>query len=132
MQLRIAGACRIWYEPCDCYRYRLHEASVTHNRRTLEREWYEKTARLFAMQRRDAGLDDLELGRPPSPPEILDDTVKSAREHVWQLLIGLSWQHRRNGRYWTAIGTGLRACARRPMLLGVWKNLAALAIRRSA
>ncbi len=130
MQLRLGQACRVRFEPRSSYVYRLHDASITHRRKAQEREWFDATAKLFAMQRRTRGQDDLELGNAPQPPAYMGFKATSARTHVQNLLVGQSWQHRWNGRFWKAIGTGVRACAIRPQRFDVWKNLAALILKR--
>lgn len=130
LQLRLAPACRVWYEPSLSYVYRLHNASVTHRRQKTKREWLDATARLFADQRRRYGTDDLQRGFPPPPPEPDSSSPVSASEHVQSLLTGKGWEYHRDGRMLKAISTGLRACVVRPASISTWRNLGALIVKR--
>jgi len=131
MQLRLGQACRVRFEPRPCYVYRLHDASITHRRRSAERDFFEATARRFATQRRTGGRDDLDLGRPPTPPGgEASAAVRSARTHIQGMLIGRAWRLHQSGRVLAASAIGLRACLVRPGSLSTWKSLAALVIKR--
>ena len=133
MQLRLGQACRVRFEPRSCYLYRLHDASITHRRRSAERDFYETTARRFAAQRRAGGRDDLDLGRPPTPPGgEAPQAVRSARAHIQGMLRGQAWRLHQDGRVLAAVATGLRACLVRPQNLSAWKSLAALVVKRPA
>lgn len=129
-QLRFAAVGRVFYEPRSVYCYRLHETSITHTQSRPEREFYERTARVFAQQRAERGTDDLERGQPPSPPVSERPSRGDAREHVHELLMGQAWRHHENGQKWLALRTGLTACLRRPENLDAWKSLAALVVKR--
>ena len=130
MQLRLATVGRVWYEPRPCYRYRLHDSSITHSQVTVKRQFFEESARLFARQRTADGVDDLEHGTPPPVPEESNGDRGKADDHVFRLLTGRAWQEHREGRRMRALATGLRACALRPRRVSAWRSLAALCIRR--
>jgi glycosyltransferase involved in cell wall biosynthesis len=130
LQLRLVPACRVWYEPSLSYVYRLHDASVTHRRQKTKREWLDATARLFADQRRQYGMDDLQRGSPPTLPAPDSSSPVSASEHVRSLLTGKGWEYHRGGQMLKAIGSGLRACSVRPTSVAAWRNLAALMVKR--
>ena len=68
LQLRLAEAGRIWFEPRPCYSYRLHDASITHQQANPTRTFYGNAARQFQEKRLSSGQDDLQRGCPPAPP----------------------------------------------------------------
>jgi glycosyltransferase involved in cell wall biosynthesis len=133
LQLRLGEVCRVWYEPAVAYAYRLHEASVTHTQANDARLFYERTARQFAVQRREAGEDDLQRGSPPTPPGADGKTIApmSAADHVQGMLVGQSWREHARGRKLRALLIGLRACLAKPRTLSAWRNVAALALKRA-
>ena len=133
LQLRLGEVCRVWYEPVVGYAYRLHDASVTHTQANDARLFYERTAKQFAVQRRESGQDDLQRGTPPTPPDATgpDTSPMSAGGHVQRMLVGQSWREHGQGRKLRAVLTGLRACLAKPGTFGAWRNLAALAVKRA-
>lgn len=128
LQLRLGEACRVWYLPSDEYIYRLHEASITHTQPNSARDFFERTARTFQVQRQERGRDDLELGHPPEPPRCRDAASPAARQ-VQGMLVGRAWQEHRLGHQRQALWTGMRACAARPWSAAGWWQLALLAIK---
>ncbi|BAM02427.1 glycosyltransferase family 2 protein [Phycisphaera mikurensis] len=68
LQCRLAGEGRVLYRPGVAYRYRLHDASITHRLVSARRTFFDEAVTRFASQRAAGGPDDLERGRPPEPP----------------------------------------------------------------
>jgi len=128
LQLRLAEVCRIWYEPCGAYRYRLHDASLTHSQPSIRRKFFEQYARELRRQRAAGKPDDLQRGEPLDPPEAPSPPDCSG-EHIGGLLLGEAWRQHRRGDKPAAILSGLRALARSPTTLATWKSVAALVIK---
>lgn len=133
LQLRLGEVCRVWYDPAVAYAYRLHDASVTHTQANDARLFYERTAKQFAVQRRESGQDDLQRGVPPTPPGANGQCAlpMSAGGHVQRMLVGQSWREHGQGRKFKALLTGIRACAANPASLSGWRNVVALAVKRA-
>lgn len=74
------------------YKYRIHNDSITHSQKNIRREFFEKTARNFAGQRMQLGVDALESGSPPSPPSGDEDRPHSAKIHIQKLAVGDAWR----------------------------------------
>ncbi len=127
-QLRLGETCKVLYLPNSFLNYRLHDASVTHRKRSEEREFFDRMARVFQQQRLRQGADDLEKGCPPEPP--LDDgtgaTCRSAETHILNLLIGASWREYHQGNKLAALKLSLRAIRDYPTAGRAWRSLAAL------
>jgi glycosyltransferase involved in cell wall biosynthesis len=137
LQYRLAESTRIWYEPRPSYLYRLHDASITHSRGDAERVFFDEQARRFQRQRLAGGLDDIQRGCPPQPPD--PKALKASdgagpttsRKHIQALLLGAAWNHHRGGRKAKALWTGLRACWAAPTIPAGWRSLVALAVKRA-
>jgi len=127
-QLRLAEACRVWFEPVMCYAYRLHDASITHRETSARRLFFEAVAREFQRQRRQCGQDDLQRGCPPAPPAAASPPMR-ATEHVQSILSGRAWREHRAGRKWTALRTGLRMCLYQPLRARSWRHLLMLLVK---
>ena len=138
LQYRLAEATRVWYEPRPSYLYRLHDASITHSRREAERVFFDEQVRRFQRQRLAGGLDDLQRGCPPQPPEVNEviensgrSSPTSSRRHIQGLLLGEAWNHHRQGRKRQALSFGWRALCSAPTALAAWKSVAALLVRKA-
>ncbi|MDX2231517.1 MAG: glycosyltransferase [Leptolyngbyaceae cyanobacterium bins.349] len=127
-QLRLGAACRVWYEPTNCYHYRIHGASITHTQKSNEREFFEAIAREFQQQRQLTGLDDLDRGCPPLPPQE-DSPSFRATHHIQGFLLGQAWQMYQDGDKWQALTTGWRAALTAPGNVSVWQSLAAMVVK---
>jgi glycosyltransferase involved in cell wall biosynthesis len=130
LQLRLGEQTRVWYEPRQCYVYRLHDASITHVQSDAARVFYERAARHF-QQQRAAGGDDVQRNCPPLPPEDLVSPPSKASVQIQQMLIGASWREHRAGEKVRSLQTGLRAAWANPARLVGWRNLATLMLKRS-
>jgi glycosyltransferase involved in cell wall biosynthesis len=130
LQLRLAEAGRVWYEPKTCYQYRLHGTSITHTDTNALRRFYEATARDFAAQRRTGKQDELEQGKPP-PVVVLSQTgsVHNIAKHMQGMLLGQAWAEHSRGEKLMAIRLGWRACWESPRQFAVWKSLVALLLK---
>jgi glycosyltransferase involved in cell wall biosynthesis len=128
-QFRFAERFRVWFDPAEVYRYRLHDGSTTHRATRQRRLFFEEAARLFQNQRRQAGLDDLQRGAGAQPPDDSNAHVEDSRLHIQGILLGVAWDEHSAGRRVKALRTGLRACLTRPSNLEAWKSFGALAIR---
>lgn len=133
LQYRLGEATRVWYEPRVSYLYRLHDASITHSRRTAERLFFEQAARVFQEQRRMTGKDDLERGCAAPPPlaAAADENTTASSAHIQDLLLRYAWEAHRGGHKAKAIWTGMRACLTAPLRTSAWKSLGALAMKRA-
>ena len=69
LQCRLATQGRVVYLPGVAYRYRLHDASVTHTLADARRAFYDAAVVRFALERAAGGTDTLDAGQPPEPPE---------------------------------------------------------------
>jgi glycosyltransferase involved in cell wall biosynthesis len=130
MQLRLCEITRVWYDPAPTYAYRLHDDSITHVQSDATKTFYDRIAREFQIQRK-SGLDDLQRNCPPPPPEPGASAATSADDQIQNMLIGSSWNQHRAGEKKKAIGTGLQAVRNRPASVAAWRNLLALAMKRS-
>jgi glycosyltransferase involved in cell wall biosynthesis len=131
LQLRLAERCRIWYEPYGAYRYRLHDASVTHTQPSSRRQFFEQYARDLRRQRATGKPDDLQRGEPLDPPEAPSPPDRSG-EQLRGMLIGEAWRQHRRGDRLAAIVNGLRALAHSPTTFEIWKSVAALLFKPSS
>jgi glycosyltransferase involved in cell wall biosynthesis len=129
LQLRLGEHARVWYDPRQCYVYRLHSASITSQQSDAARVFYERTARHFQQQRL-AGGDDVQRNCPPLPPEDLVSPPSKAASEIQRMLIAASWREHRAGEKSRSISTGVRAVRARLVNLGAWRSLAALVLRR--
>ena len=129
LQLRLSEMCRIWYMPEIAYLYRLHNASITHTSRAQTKDYFERQARVFQMQRRQSGTDELQQGKAAEPPLAGAVGAGTAARHLQDLLIGKSWAAYQEGAVASALSLGLRAVLARPFALAGWRNLAALAAK---
>jgi glycosyltransferase involved in cell wall biosynthesis len=128
LQLRLAAACRVWYEPADRYRYRLHGASITHNQPSARRRFFEDYARELRAQRARGEQDDLARGAPRDAPSA-DGPRDGHRHHIQGMLIGRAWRRHGEGAKLEALGLGLRAIAQAPASVAAWRSVAALALK---
>lgn len=129
LQLRLGELCRVWFVPDVRYNYRLHETSLTHTQSTIEREFFELTAREFQQQRRTQGSDDLQRGCPPPVPQGGDKSKMKAAEHIQGLLMGSAWLKHKAGNKQQALITGVRSVIAQPSNLTAWRSLVALAVK---
>lgn len=128
-QLRLAEACRVWYQPGVHYHYRLHQSSITHTRSTAEREFFDSMARQFQSQRQISGSDDLERGQPPSLPELAASRPLSAAQHIQKFLLWRAWYEHQAGQKYQAILTGVRSALMVPSNLSTWRSLVVLTVK---
>jgi glycosyltransferase involved in cell wall biosynthesis len=128
LQLRLAERCRVWYEPADRYRYRLHGASITHNQPSGRRRFFEEYARELRAQRAAGGPDDLQRGVPRDAPAP-DATRDGHHRHIQGMLIGEAWRMHGRGAKLDALRLGLRAIAQSPTSAETWRSVAALALK---
>lgn len=127
-QLRLGENYSVWYEPINSYFYRLHDSSITHSQALNKRKFFGSTARTFLKQRIAHGLDDLQKGNPPTPPDF-EIRASSSRDHISGILTSEAWRLHREGHKMKAINKGMRVCTNKPFSLTSWRNLAALIIK---
>jgi glycosyltransferase involved in cell wall biosynthesis len=125
LQLRIGEQCRVWYEHAPAYRYRLHDASITHSDGPQRNAFYEAQARAFQRQRLTQGVDALDRGEAPEPQ--LDGGSAGAHLHVQNLLRAAAWNALEHGRSGEALWCGVRAVASGPASLTAWRDLLVVA-----
>lgn len=129
LQLRLGEVCRIWYQPGVHYHYRLHKASITHTKSSVEREFFDVIAREFQVQRQTTGLDDLQRGVPPAPPCSSTCHPLSAAQHIQNFLLWRAWYEHQAGQKWQALTTGIRSALALPSNLAIWRSVLALAVK---
>ena len=128
LQLRLGESARVFYVPREAYLWRLHDSSLTHTLRSSVRDFYERTAHAFQVQRASRGTDDLQRGMPPLPPA-QQSPPTAAADHVAQLFIGEAWKQHRAGDRIEALRCGLRAVGAAPFRLSPWKTMVALLLK---
>lgn len=128
LQLRLAELCRVWWEPVGTYRYRLHDASLTHSQPSARRVFFEAYARELRLQRARGEPDDLQLGRP-RPKPAAGSAPDGYRGQAQGMLIGEAWQSHSRGSRRRALALGARAVALRPASIEAWKSLLLLAVK---
>lgn len=129
MQLRMATITRVWYNANLVYRYRLHQRSITHRQDNAQREFFENQAKLFHMQRRQTGQDDLMRGHPPLVPESRTYKKNSATKQMQGFLIGASWQKFNDDDARASFRLATQALCTKPFGVAGWRNLLALTIK---
>lgn len=128
LQLRLGEACRVWYVPKPVLKYRIHDASITHQQPNERRQFLDQLAR-ECQKDRMAGRDDVVTrGCPPGPPAGRTKPM-SAADHLQRMLVGRAWQEHAQGRRFHAIWTGVRAWFAQPLNAPAFRNLAALIVR---
>jgi glycosyltransferase involved in cell wall biosynthesis len=125
-QFRLARVGRVLYIPKEWYRYRIHSSSVTHRQATERRLFFARMAEEFAVQRQKTGLDLLEKGIPPSPPQLTNSLAHEESSHVQELLVGKAWIQFNGGQRYAALCTSIRAIAVHPRAFDGWRNLIVL------
>ena len=128
-QLRLGQHCKVRYQTGRAYRYRLHDASITHSQGSSRRVFFEQTAREFQQERLAAGSDALERGCPPSPPANNVDARMSVGEQAQGHHIGRSWWELSEGRRLSACIAGLEAVRVAPFRRAGWISLFKLLAR---
>jgi GT2 family glycosyltransferase len=130
LQFRLAEVCDIWYQPSECYQYRLHQESITHQQKNDERLFYQSTAQQMLSQRLDGGKDDIDAGNPPKLPDFCE-SPRLAKRAIQGMLMSAAWGHRRTGQWGRSVRLGWSACLQFPSNPGAWWELAALVFKRS-
>lgn len=130
-QLRIARQGRVWFDPVQAYRYRIHGESITHQQGDSARVGYERIARELAAERAAGGSDRLERAEWIAPPAE-EGASRSAQVHLAGLSTGRAWKLHAQGRRWAALRMGLEALRCEPLNPQRWRSLLALGIKRSA
>jgi glycosyltransferase involved in cell wall biosynthesis len=126
LQLRIGEQCRVWYEHAPAYRYRLHDASITHSDGPQLNAFYEAQARAIQRQRLAQGVDALDRGEAPEP-RLADGSAAAAQSHVQNLLRAAAWNALEHGRLGDALWCGVRAVASGPASVTAWRDLLVVA-----
>lgn len=132
LQARLAFAGRVWHDPGVVYRYRLHDASITHSRGPELLRFFDDEARRFAVQRGERGSDDLEDGCPPERPmfdEAGGDKVSCPKRQAAGHLIGSAWRAYAAGDRRGAIRFAAAAVRLDPVRIAGWRTLALVAVR---
>jgi len=131
LQLRIGEVCRVHYLPETLYKYRLHNASITHVQSNVEREFFSSMAIEFQRQRLLQGSDALQRGCPPVLPQSTEKGAMKTGEHIQKLLIHRAWQEHQAGYKRQALTTAIRSVMSKPKTMMAWSNLFALCIKPS-
>jgi glycosyltransferase involved in cell wall biosynthesis len=129
MQLRVAEAGRVWYNPWPTYSYRLHDNSHCHTCDVQQMQLYDHYAFEFQRQRRARGQDDLQLNQAPQVPSGPAVARNPAGDHIYRVLQGRMWSYHDKGHRLAALRMGLRLCRRYPGRAHAWKCLALCAVK---
>jgi len=125
-QLRMGEQCKVAYLPIDAYRYRLHEASITHVQSDAKRKFFEVTAHSFQTERQSRGADSLSEGRAPVPPTSDQRGSMSVTAQIQGMLVGRAWQQFDNADLLESVKTACRAASAAPLRATGWLQLAKL------
>ncbi|MEP4805694.1 MAG: glycosyltransferase family A protein [Hyphomicrobiales bacterium] len=134
LQMRLSETGNIWYEPRIAYNYRLHDSSITHSLSSSRVEYFDQMARLFALQRRANGKDDLQSGREPDK-YVVDCGVKgskksnSALDQSIGFLQADAWRNFKRGDYVAAKRCLLNAVRKKPHSYRLWVNYCTLVVK---
>ena len=128
--LCLSGHTRVMYLPDLCYLYRLHNSSIIHSQASIQRIFYENTARLFQQQRVLRGHDDLELGTPPSAPKA-EGVADKADEQIQGLLIATAWKAHASGNKLRALSLAWRSFKLNPLKFKYYRSSLALLLKPS-
>lgn len=126
-QLRLGEVVAVHWRPANTYFYRLHDGSITHSQVSARREFFEHTARRFALQRRSQGQDDLQRAEPPAPPAATAGKASTAASQVQGMLVGQAWRHWEAGARRDGLRSVARAIRVRPTRWAPWRALLAMA-----
>jgi glycosyltransferase involved in cell wall biosynthesis len=130
MQLRFGEVSRVWFQAAPTYRWRLHDASITHTQPSRERVWAERLAWVFRDQRRERGRDDLMDGAlPPIPDSLESQPTLMVRDQIHNTLTGAAWREWRRGNRGRAVRYAWRAIGWQPTKPYSWKTLALIALK---
>jgi glycosyltransferase involved in cell wall biosynthesis len=128
LQLRLAEACKVWFERKNSYFYRLHDSSITHTQASNKRMFYEEKARLFSLQRQQQGLDDIQLGNSPEIPSF-EIAATNSQEQIIGMMVSDAWSLHRKGDKIGAVKKGILVCKLYPGNYKNWRNLLILIIK---
>src|SRR6185437_928881 len=133
VQLRLARSARVMYVPGECYRYRLHDLSVTHTQARAQRLQYAEVAYRLQRQRRADGRDDLDLGLEAALQASLQALAPTAPDpatpHLLGCIEGAAWIAHAQGQRFTALRTAARALRYRRWHPAPWRTLLALLLK---
>jgi glycosyltransferase involved in cell wall biosynthesis len=128
-QLRFSELGRVFYEPIERYRYRIHQNSITHTQSTNQREFYEMMARSTQYERLMGKEDSVDRGKmPPITPKAVGP-ANTASEHLQGLLLGGAWYEHSKGSKAKALALNWKAIRHRPFDVKSWKSFVALVIK---
>lgn len=127
LQLRLARQGRVMYLPGDCYRYRLHELSITHTQARTQRLHYESVARQLQRQRQPDGRDSLDLGLEAPVP--VPTQADGATLHILGFIEGAAWAAHAQGRKLESLQIAWRALRYRRFSVHPWRTLLALLLK---
>lgn len=125
-QLRLGEVVAVHWRPSNTYFYRLHDGSITHSQVSARREFFENTARSFALQRSEQGQDALQRGEPPTPPAATQGKASTASAQVQGMLVGQAWRHWQAGARKDGLRNVARAIRVRPTRWSPWRALLAM------
>jgi glycosyltransferase involved in cell wall biosynthesis len=129
--LRLAEAGPLGFLPVVAYRYRLHDASITHRQASARRLFFEATAYAMSRERLAGGRDALMRGTPPqAPPDTGPGGARDgADKHIAQLLVGEAWRAFQAGDRPLARRLAWRSLRARWRHLDAWKSVLLISIR---
>ena len=127
LMMRLGERFSVWIVPQVVYRTRLRRDSICRSTSVDELRWYVERSREFQLRREQTGLDAIDLGNPPSPPERFTlSKLRPAERFAQDFLIGDSWRLLQRGRRGAAIQKAIRAIAYCPFRVTTIVNFARL------
>jgi glycosyltransferase involved in cell wall biosynthesis len=127
LMIRVAEHGQVWFSPMHVYRARLREGSITRSQSLGRLRWYLSCAEKFRQQRQSEGVDDLDRGQPPTPPdEFEEERVRPPRVFAQELMISESWRSLSDTKKKAAYRWALRALQVYPKSVSAYRHLAKL------
>lgn len=131
LQFRLADVGPVWHDPTIIgLRYRLHDASMTHNLSNARRQFFDRCATEFALQRRESGADDLMRGTPPDAPPAGEGAAPfDVRDQIAGQIESEAWRALESGRRGDAV-LGMMRCLRwKPASPRIWRSMATMLVK---
>lgn len=134
LQYRLAFTGRVWHDPAPVYRYRLHDTSITHTRRSAQLAFFDQMARDFAIERRRTGTDALERHCPPQIPpfEKHETTDRQLQSQIIGHLTSQAWHDFENGYPWCGLHRLFLTIRKAPFSARQWRALTVMALKSVA
>lgn len=129
LQLRLSQRGSIFFMAQNFYHYRLHNLSITHKQSNTQRVFFETFAKACHKDRIMTGSDPLMRGEKIEIPESINETERSADNHMINQLISESWYWFNAGNRARAFKSGYRLVSMYPIDWLSWRTLLLLTLK---